>query len=134
MRSSYYIRRFHEGLLSFASVDVNVEVVHGEPNTVVLGPEVRTHQSRAVGPNRVDIDAWVAGAVKGIEGILARQHVTPPPRSWRITIERMIPHFPDSSANAFECAAAMAAFKGMFPEAAEPRIEWDDGWRLKFDD
>ena len=124
MRSSYSLKRFHKGLLHFAHVELDVETLRGEVDVIVLGPEVRTAQSRAIDQAKVEIDTWVAAAVNGIKGVLAGPRVaTTPPRRYRVTIARLDPHWPDSSANAFECAAAMATFKALFPNAAEPRFE-----------
>jgi hypothetical protein len=77
-----------------------------------------------------EIELAVAAAVRGIERVIARHHLT----GWRITLEDVKFMYTDLSVRtigAYECAGAIATFKAFFPDEPEPETYYEDGWRVR---
>lgn len=128
-QSEYIFRRFNRGVLAFAVVSLTLSRSTDGNTTIkdisdLFMPDTEVKER----PTQDMLSAVVRGLEKTISSLHRLGRLS---EGLNITITRTAWHWPDSTPDAFECAAGLALCRCLFPGEPEPELEFDERWRLR---
>ena len=134
MRAEYKLFRVYNGRPAFAWVWVDVNPLPDSSELVVKESIKRANINEgeiSAEINSTWVDAAMSGARKVLAYLVGRGQIK---GGWQAQISKLVGTPVDTDPAAIECAASLATWRAISPDAPEPVLRYDKRWRIDFGD
>jgi hypothetical protein len=134
MRGEYKLFRVYKGRPAFAWVWVDVNPLP-DSSELVVKDRIK-HADISEGEISAEINStWIDAAMIGARKVLAylvdRGQIK---GGWQAQISKLVGTPVDTDPAAIECAASLATWRAILPDAPEPILRYDKKWHIDLDD